>query len=109
MRDSLRYRLAIHKADTREQVLEAVQGYFSALAAAETAALPAPLREVTQWGVEDVMGAGMLLADAAVITIAHGANAEVLREASSVMTLAALRLSLLAMDEKRAMRVGVAR
>lgn len=104
MRDSLRYRLAIHQASNREEVLAAVRDYFRGLGADETASLPEPLREVAHWGVEEVTSAGMLLAGAAEIASAHSADARVLREVTSVITLAALRISLLAMDEKRSAR-----
>lgn len=97
MRDSLKYRLAIHSARNREEVIEAVRGYFSGLTEHEVASLPPPLRGVLVWGADEVVNAGILLTEATEAASNHAPESGLLKDITAVVTLAGLRLSILSM------------
>jgi hypothetical protein len=98
MNASLRHRLSIHQACTSEEVLDAVNAYFSGLTGAQRDSLPAALRDTAPWGPARISAA---LPGSALHSRDHGAEASLLREVRALLTLASLRLEIIAMEAGR--------
>ena len=94
MNASLRHRLSIHQARTRDEVLDAVTAYFSSLPSEQLVMLPAQLRAPGPWGPDRLS-----------IDIPdgndHGKEARMLQEVRSLLSLASLRLDIIAMEAGR--------
>jgi hypothetical protein len=86
---------AIQASSTAAEVVAAVNAFLSSFSREEVSGLPPSLVSLASRHVHEISQAAVELAQRDLLVVADGADAEVLKDAATVLSTAAMRLAML--------------